>query len=147
MKVQLKMTRPDWHLTTLLSTRSSYDNENQAHSSRVMDIPDVADNSLRVASEKQHGAASNNTWNFPNIAPSEFYFWHIRTKRARSTKLRMHSERDPHCQWRVTPTSGIVDYWSLTWVCQFPISPKDSYNLWCCSCCPILAFSCTATVR
>ena len=57
--MQLKMTRPDWHSTTSLSAQSSYDNENRVRRSRVMGLPDVAENALRVASEKQHGAASH----------------------------------------------------------------------------------------
>jgi len=36
--------------------------------------PAVAENSPRVAPEKQHGAASDNTSSLPNIAVSEFYF-------------------------------------------------------------------------
>jgi len=72
--VGLMMTRPGRHSMTPLSARSSYDNENRVCSSRVMELPDVAENSLRVASEKhvaensprvasekQHGAASDNT--------------------------------------------------------------------------------------
>ena len=72
-------TRPGQHSTTPLSAQSSYNNENSTHSSRVMGLPDVAENSPRVASERQHGAASDNTWNFLNIAVSEFYFWHTIT--------------------------------------------------------------------
>ena len=68
------MRRPARHSTTPLSARSSYENENRARSSRVMGLPDVGENSPRVASEKQHGAASDNTLNLPNIAVSEFYF-------------------------------------------------------------------------
>ena len=72
--VRLKMTRPGLHSTTPLSARSSYENENRARSSRVMVVPDVAENSPRVAPEKQHGAASNNTSSLPNIVVSECYF-------------------------------------------------------------------------
>ena len=61
------MTRPGRHSTTPLSARSSYDNKNRAHGSRVMELPEVADNSPRVASEKQHGTESENTCNFPII--------------------------------------------------------------------------------
>jgi len=46
--VQLKMTRPGWHSTTPPSVQSSYDNENMARSSRVMRLPDVAENSPRI---------------------------------------------------------------------------------------------------
>ena len=80
--VRLKVTRPVWHSTTPLSARSSYENENRARSRRVMGLPDVAENSPRVASEKQHGAASDNTLNLPNIAVSEFYFWQTITPEA-----------------------------------------------------------------
>ena len=72
--VRLKMTRPGRHSTTPLSARSSYENENRARSSRVMGVPDVAENSPRVAPEKQHGAASDNTSSLPNIVVSECYF-------------------------------------------------------------------------
>jgi len=47
-----------------------------------MRLLDVAKNSPRVASEKQHGAASDNTLNLPNIAVSEFYFWQTITPEA-----------------------------------------------------------------
>ena len=69
--VQIKMTR---HSTTPLCAQSSYDNENRVRSSGVMGLPDVAENSPRVASEKQHSAASDNAQNLPSIAVSEFYF-------------------------------------------------------------------------
>jgi len=46
---------------TPLSARSSYNDENRARNSKVMELPDVAKNSLRVVSEKQRGAASYNT--------------------------------------------------------------------------------------
>jgi len=42
---------------TTLSAKSSYNNENRVCSSRVMELPDVAENSLRAASEKQYGVA------------------------------------------------------------------------------------------
>ena len=77
--VGIKMTRPGWYSMTPLSVRSSYDSEKRAHSSRVLELSDVAKNSPIVTSERQHGAASDNTWNFPNIAVSEFYFWHTTT--------------------------------------------------------------------
>jgi len=72
--VRLKMTRPGRHSTTPLSAQSSYENENMSRSSRVMGVPDVAENSPRVAPEKQHGAASHNTSSLPNMVVSEFYF-------------------------------------------------------------------------
>ena len=74
--VRLKTTRPGWYSTTPLSSaRNSYNNENRVHSSRVMGLPDAAENSPRVASDKQHGVASDNTQNLPIIGVSEFYFW------------------------------------------------------------------------
>ena len=63
--VRLKITRPGRHSATPLSARSSYDNENRARSSRMMELLEVADNSPRVASEKQHGTGSENTCNVP----------------------------------------------------------------------------------
>jgi len=69
--VRLKMTT--FNNTT--QCPSSYDDENRARSNRVMELPNVAKNSPRVALEKQHGAASDSTWNLPNIAVSDFYFW------------------------------------------------------------------------
>ena len=50
-----------------------YNNENQACDSRVYGLLDVAENSPKVASEKQQGVASNNI-KFSNIAMFEFYF-------------------------------------------------------------------------
>jgi len=73
--VRLKVTRPGRHSTTPLSARSSYDNENRACSSRVMELPKAADNSLRVASEKQHGTESENTCNFPIFETFGRYIW------------------------------------------------------------------------
>jgi len=63
--VRLKITRPGRYSTTPLSARSSYDNENRVRSSWVLELPEVADNLPRVASEKQHGTESENTCNFP----------------------------------------------------------------------------------
>ena len=39
-----------------------------------MELPNVAENLPRVASEKQQRAALNNTYHFLNIAVFEFYF-------------------------------------------------------------------------
>ena len=76
--VRLKVTRLGQHSTTPLSAQSSYDNEkydneNWAHSSRVMELPKDAENSPRVASEKQHGTESENTYNFPIIDTFGYY--------------------------------------------------------------------------
>ena len=67
--------RPGWHSTTPLSARTSYENENRACSSRVMELPKAADNSPRVASEKQHGTESENTCNFPIFNTFGRYIW------------------------------------------------------------------------
>ena len=73
------MTRPGWHSTTPLSAWSSYDEENRAHSNRVMGLPDVAE------TRRELPQRSNMEWrpiihkSLPNIAVSEFYFWQTRT--------------------------------------------------------------------
>jgi len=56
-----------------LSAQGSYDNENQACSSRVLDVSDVTEELLRASSEKQQGPVSGNTQNFQSIAVSELY--------------------------------------------------------------------------
>ena len=73
--VRLKLTRLGQHSTTPLSVWSSYDNQNRVCSSRVMELPKVAKNSPRVASEKQHGTKSENAYNFPIIDTFGCYFW------------------------------------------------------------------------
>jgi len=66
--VRLEMTRPGPHSTTPLTSQSSYDNENRARSSRVMELPEVAENSPRIASEKQHGTESkSDRWYFQTL--------------------------------------------------------------------------------
>jgi len=70
------------HSTTPLSAQSSYDNENPAHSSRVMELPKVAENSPRVASEKQDGTESENTYNIPTIDTFGHYVWKAITPEA-----------------------------------------------------------------
>jgi len=87
------MTR---HSTTPLSAQSSYDNENRARSSRVMGLPEVADNSPRVASEKQHGTESENTWNFPIFDSFGRYIWKAiapRSKHSGTPKLELEVRR------------------------------------------------------
>ena len=94
--VRLKITRPGRHSTTPLSARSSYDNENRARSSRVMELPEVADNSPRVASEKQHGTESENTWNFPIFDTFGRYIWKAiapRSKHSGTPKLELEVRR------------------------------------------------------
>jgi len=51
------------HLATPLSAWGRYDNKNQAHSKRVAEFPYIAENLLRVTSEKQHGTATDNAYN------------------------------------------------------------------------------------
>ena len=72
---RLKIMRAGRHSTTPLSAWSGYNNKNRARSSRVMELPEVADNSPRVASEKQHGTESENTYNFPIIDTFGYYVW------------------------------------------------------------------------
>ena len=81
---------------TPLSAWSSYDNNNRAHCSRVMELPEVADNSLRVASEKQHGTESENTWNFPIFDTFGRYIWKAiapRSKHSGTPKLELGVQR------------------------------------------------------
>ena len=81
---------------TPLSARSSYDNENRARSSRVMELPKVADNLPRVASEKQHGMESENTCNFLIFATFEHYIWKAiapRSKHSGTPKLELEVQR------------------------------------------------------
>ena len=73
--VRLKMTRPCRHSMTPLSAGSSYDNENQACSSRVMELPEVAENLPRVASEKEYWTKSKNKYNFLIIDTFGHYVW------------------------------------------------------------------------
>jgi len=40
-----------------------------------VELPDVAETSLRVTSENQKGMEAYNTYNFPNIVQSEFCIW------------------------------------------------------------------------
>ena len=94
--VQLKITRHGRHSTTPLSARSSYDNENQAHSRRVMELPEVADNSPRIASEKQYGTESENTWNFLIFDTFGRYIWKAiapRSKHSGTPKVELEMQR------------------------------------------------------
>jgi len=43
-------------------------------SGRVLELPDVAENSPRAASEKQQGVMSENAYDFPNIVVCEICF-------------------------------------------------------------------------
>ena len=90
--VRLNIMRPGRHSTTPLSARSGYDNENRAHSSRVMELPEVANNSLRVASERQHGTESKYTCNFPIFDAFGRYIWKAispRSKHSGTPKLEL----------------------------------------------------------
>jgi len=81
---------------TPLSARSSYDNENRLHSSRVMELPEVADNSPRFASEKQHGMESENTCNFSIFDTFTRYIWKAvapRSKHSGTPKLELELRR------------------------------------------------------
>jgi len=50
-----------------LGAQSGYYNKNQACSSRVLELPDVAENLLRATSEGQQGAASEDTIYHPSL--------------------------------------------------------------------------------
>ena len=101
-----------WPLAPL-SPQSSYDNENRARSSRVMELPD---NSSRVASEKQHGTESENTWNFPIF--DTFGRWKAIAPRSnRNTKNYLNSKCEGSVyRQKSPPTSGY--YLSSDYTCR-----------------------------
>ena len=107
--VRLKITRPGRHSTTPLSARSSYDNKIWACSSRAMELPEVADNLPRFASEKQHGTESENTCNFSIFDTFRRYIWKAvapRSKQFRNTKIGTQSAKGLYYQRKSPPTSG-----------------------------------------
>ena len=100
--VWLKITRPGRHSMTPLSARSSYDNGNWVNSNRVMELPKVADNSPRFASEKQHGTESENACNFSIFDTFRRYIWKAvapRSKHSGTPKLELEL-------WRVCTING-----------------------------------------
>jgi len=61
-----------------------------------MELPEVADNSPRVASEKQHGTESENTFNFLIIDTFGRYIWKAiapRSKQSGTPKLELEVQR------------------------------------------------------
>ena len=104
--VRLKITRPGRHSTTPLSARSAATTTRIGRvATRVMGLPKVADNSPRVASEKQHGTESENTCNFPIF---DIFGRYIRKVIAPRSK---HSGTPKLCEvsvlsTEVPPTSG-----------------------------------------
>jgi len=113
--VQLKMTRSGRHSTTPLSALSSYDNKNRACSSRVMELPKVAENSLRFASEKEHWTESENNciqfsdhWYFRTLHLESYS---SRSKQFRNTKIVSRSEKGLYYLRKSPPTYGNLYVW------------------------------------
>ena len=128
--VQLKMTRPGRHSTTPLSARSSYNNKNRARSSRVMELPEVADNSPRVASEKQYGMESENTCNFPIFDTFRHFIWKAiapRSKHSRTPKLELGVRRV--CTIDGSPHPLPVIYMYSTSASDYTCCPNIHYLL------------------
>ena len=111
---RLKIMRAGRHSTTPLSAWSGYNNKNRAHGSRVMELPEVADNSPRVASEKQHGTESENTCNFPIFDTFGRYIWKCYSSKKqafRNTKIGTRSAKGLYYRRKSPPTSGILYVW------------------------------------
>ena len=58
----------------LLGAQSGYYHKNQACSSRVLELPDVAENLLRATSEDQQGAVSEDTYNISPISTNQLWW-------------------------------------------------------------------------
>jgi len=56
-----------------LGAQSGYYYKNQVCSSRVLELPDVAENLLRATSEGQQGAASEDTYNISPISTNQLW--------------------------------------------------------------------------
>ena len=113
--VRLKIMKPSRHSMTPLSAWSSYDNENQAHSSRVMELPEVANYSLRVASEKQHITEFKkfNTCNFPIFDTFGHHIWKAiasRSKHSGTPKLELKVRRVCTIQGSPHPLPEVYTY-------------------------------------
>jgi len=74
-----------------------------------MELPEVADNLPRVASEKQHGTESENTCNFPIFDTFGHYIWKAiapRSKHSGTPKLELSSAKGLYYRQKSPPTSG-----------------------------------------
>ena len=103
--VRLKMTRPGQHWTTHLGARNSYDNENRVHSSRVMGLPEVAENAPRVASEKQHGTESKF---FQSLILSNATFGKLYLQKQ---AIQEHQNWDSKCEESVLSAEVPTHFW------------------------------------
>ena len=77
-----------------------------------MGVPDAAENSAKVAPEKQHGAASDNTSVFAEYSCFRILLstdYNSRRKREGSTKLGTHGERVPRAVGSSLSRGGAAD--------------------------------------